>query len=160
MCVCRTNMVANAIIGCYSKCNNEDKVFACAVSWRTAETAAGDGMSEIRKRYVFRLVARCVIFVLCAVLWVLWPQGYGILDGMNFFKELSIFHVLWVIWVIDMILQIVPIKNKVALGSQKLFANRFRPIREKIDMQHLRDYVTSTTKSAYLVMLLCACSSP
>ena len=32
-----------------------------------------------------------------------------------------------------MILQIIPIKNKVALGSQKLFANRFEPIREKIN---------------------------
>ena len=103
---------------------------------------------------MFRLVMRCAIFVACAVLCWVWPEGYSILDGMNFFKGFSVFHLLWVIWVIDMFLQIVPIKNKVALGSQKLFATRFRPIREKFDMQHLRDYVTNTTKSAYLVMLL------
>ena len=55
---------------------------------------------------------------------------------------------------IDMILQIIPIKNKVALGSQKLFANRFRPIKEKINHKALKNYVISTTKSAYMVMLL------
>ncbi|MBE6538508.1 MAG: hypothetical protein E7671_03480 [Ruminococcaceae bacterium] len=53
-----------------------------------------------------------------------------------------------------MVLQIIPIKNKIALGSQKLFANRFRPIREKINYNALKDYVVSTTKSAYKVMLI------
>lgn len=111
-------------------------------------------MSETRRRYILRLIVRCIVFVLCVALWWLWPQGYGILDGMNFFKELSVFHALWLLWVFDMVLQIVPIKNKVALGSQKLFANRFKPIREKINVQHLRAYVSSTTKAAYKVMLL------
>ena len=82
------------------------------------------------------------------------PQRFEVLEEKNFFKELSILHVLWFIWMIDMILQIVPVKNKVALGSQKLFANRFRPIREKINYKALRSYITSTTKSAYKVMLL------
>jgi hypothetical protein len=53
-----------------------------------------------------------------------------------------------------MILQIIPVKNKIALGSQKLFANRFRPIQGKINAKALKDYVTTTTKSAYKVMLL------
>ena len=53
-----------------------------------------------------------------------------------------------------MILQIIPIKNKVALGSQKLFANRFKPIQEKINYKALKNYIVSTTKSAYKVMIL------
>ena len=53
-----------------------------------------------------------------------------------------------------MIQQIIPIKNKVALGSQKLFLNRFKPIRDRINHDALRDYVVSTTKAAYRVMLL------
>ncbi|MBQ8831477.1 MAG: hypothetical protein IJ017_07745 [Oscillospiraceae bacterium] len=73
---------------------------------------------------------------------------------MNFFKSVSPFHLLWVIWVIDMVLQIIPIKNKVPLGSQKLFANRFRPITEKINYESLRSYVVSTTKAAYKVFLI------
>jgi hypothetical protein len=54
----------------------------------------------------------------------------------------------------DMILQIIPLKNKVALGSQKLFANRFQPIREKINYKSLKNYIVSTTKSAYKVLII------
>ena len=46
------------------------------------------------------------------------------------------------------------IKNKVALGSQKLFANRFQPIRKKINYKALKDYVKNTTASAYKVFII------
>ena len=76
------------------------------------------------------------------------------LDGMNFFKAFSPLHLLWIIWVADMFLQIVPIKNKVPLGSQKLFASRFKPIREKVHYEALRSYIVSTTRAAYKVFVL------
>jgi len=111
-------------------------------------------MSETRKRYICRLVARCLILLICAALWITRPQIFDILEGMRFFDHLSLLHILWVIWVIDMFLQIVPIKNKVPLGSMKLFANRFKPIREKVNVQALRRYVRTTTRAAYGVFLL------
>ena len=111
-------------------------------------------MSKTRKRYFFRLAGRILILLICAGVCFLWPEGFSILDGPNFFRTLSPFHLLWVIWVLDMILQIIPIKNKLPLGSMKLFASRFRPIRDKINYPALREYVISTTKAAYKVMLL------
>lgn len=111
-------------------------------------------MSVTRKRYFARLIGRCLVFVVCLILCFTYPQVFGILEGGNFFNRLSLLHLLWVIWVIDMFLQIVPVKNTVALGSQKLFANRFRPIRDKVNYQALKAYVTSTTKAAYKVFIL------
>ena len=111
-------------------------------------------MSKTRKRYVWRLAGRIVVLALCLLAWIKAPQTYDILEGMNFFRTLSPLLLLWAVWVGDMVLQIVPIKNKVPLGSQKLFANRFRPIREKINYESLRRYVISTTRAAYRVFLL------
>lgn len=111
-------------------------------------------MSPTRKRYIGRLVGRILILLICAFLCLTSPESFYILEGMNFFKRFSLFHLLWAIWVIDMILQIIPIRNKVPLGSQKLFANRFRPIKDKINYEALRSYVISTTKSAYKVFIL------
>lgn len=111
-------------------------------------------MSPTRKRYIGRLVGRILILLICAFLCFTSPESFYILEGMNFFKRFSLFHLLWAIWVIDMILQIIPIRNKVPLGSQKLFANRFRPIKDKINYEALRSYVISTTKSAYKVFIL------
>ena len=113
-----------------------------------------DCMSEMRKRYFARLVGRCIILVLCFVLCFTHPEWFGILDGMNFFAEFSLFHVLWLIWVADMLQQIIPIRNKLPIGSMKLFANRFRPIRDKISAQALREYLVTTTKAAYKVFVL------
>ena len=111
-------------------------------------------MSATRKRYIVRLMARCVVLLLCFGLCLWHPESFGVLDGTKFFSEFSFLHLLWLIWVLDMIQQIVPIKNKVPLGSQKLFANRFRPIREKINYDALKAYIISTTKAAYEVFVL------
>ena len=111
-------------------------------------------MSPIRKRYMIRLVLRCMVLILCTVLWIADPAEFEILKGMNFFRCLSPLHLLWAVWVMDMVQQIIPLKNRVPLGSQKLFANRFRPIREKINYDALRSYIVTTTKAAYKVFLL------
>ena len=89
-------------------------------------------MSATRKNYILRLLGRIVVLILCGTACFTYPQIYNGVEGTNFFRELSVLHILWLLWVIDMALQIIPIKNKVPLGSQKLFANRFRPIREKM----------------------------
>ena len=111
-------------------------------------------MSDTRRKYIFRLVGRIIILLVCAALCFAYPQVFNILEGWRFFEGVSILHVLWIIWVIDMILQIIPIKNEVPLGSQKLFANRFRPIREKINHDALKKYIVDTTKAAYKVLVL------
>ena len=111
-------------------------------------------MSETRKRYVFRLICRCIVLVLCFVLYALRPEEFDVLEGWNFFRELSWLHLLWLVWAVDTIQQIVPIKNKLPLGSMKLFASRFRPIRDRVNYEALRDYIIATTKSAYKVFLI------
>ena len=113
-------------------------------------------MSETRKSYFLRLYGRIAIFISCLLICFIAPEKLEILKGNNFFKEFSIFHILWTVWMIDMVQQIIPVKNKVALGSQKLFANRFRPIREKINYKALKNYLHTTTGAAYKVMLLWA----
>ena len=112
-------------------------------------------MSVTRKKYIGRLIFRIIVLILCFIRVVCKPDSFGILEGMNFFASLDILHGLWVIWMLDMIQQIIPVKNKLPLGSMKLFESRFRPIRDKvINYQALREYIVTTTKAAYKVFLL------
>lgn len=111
-------------------------------------------MSRTRKRYVCRLIGRCVILLVCVYMSLFQRQYFSVLDGFNFFRQVSPLHLLWMVWVIDIVLQIIPIQNKVPLGSQKLFQNRFRPIRQKINYEALRNYIVTTTKMAYKVFVL------
>ena len=111
-------------------------------------------MSKVRKKYFAKLVFRCILFVLCFLLAVLKPEELSILEGAGFFEGFSPLHVLWGIWIIDMLLQLLPIKNSIPLGSQKHLKIRFKEIKEKINYKSLKEYVTSTTRAAYKVFIL------
>lgn len=111
-------------------------------------------MSKIRKTYFLRLLGRCVILILCLLLYHYGEPHFNVLVGWNFFKTLSPLHLLWIIWMLDMLYQLIPVKGYISLGSQKHFSERFRPIRGKINYEALKEYVISTTKAAYKVFLI------
>ena len=112
------------------------------------------GASRIRKLYIAKLVGRCIILCLCAFLCWKKIEEFDVI--YDFFADFSMLHLLWIIWMIDMICQLVPVKDRIALGSQKLFEQRFKPIRDKINYQNLRNYIISTTKSAYKIFIIWA----
>lgn len=122
---------------------------------QTAERKSGKKpISKTRKTYILKLVARCIIFALSVAAFVIKPEWFTVIEGSNFFRALSPLHLLWIVWVIDMVLQLIPIKEHIPLGSQKLFGIRFKPNKDVINYQSLKDYVISTTKSAYKVFII------
>ena len=113
-------------------------------------------VSKLRKIYILRFIGRIVAFILSVLVFIFKPEYLNVIHGFNFFREFSPLHILWVLWMIDMLQQLIPIRGNVSLGSQKLFRQHFKPIREKINPKALREYIVSTTKSAYLVFILWA----
>lgn len=111
-------------------------------------------VSDIRKRYIIRLVCRCFIFVLAALLVFTDFAPQDILQGFAFFHKRSWLHALWVIWMLDMAAQLFPIKKTIALGSHKVFRQRFKPVLERISPEALKRHIVATTKSAYKVMVI------
>ena len=113
----------------------------------------GGHMSRIRKIYFIRLILRIIILIASIVLFVIAPEQFDIVNGWNFFAEFSIFHLLWLTWIFDMVTQLMPIKN-IALGSQKLFKEKFRPLQKLLDWDKLRDYIIKTNKAAGKVLVV------
>lgn len=111
-------------------------------------------MSTMRKRYTLRLIARCIIFIACVALLIFKPSEYDILQDLNFFKQPSVLHILWGIWMVDMIAQLLPIGKNIPLGSQKLFKIRFLPAHNQFSRSLLKDYIKQTSSSAGLILLL------
>lgn len=111
-------------------------------------------MSRVRKRYFVRLLGRVLILLICVLLWIFYPEQFTILTEWNFFAKPTLLHILWGIWMCDMLEQLLPINKQVPLGSQKLFKTRFKPIREKFSREALKQYIITTTRSAFWVLLL------
>ena len=111
-------------------------------------------VSRLRAAYIAKLVGRCVILVLALLIWRFAPEHMTVLEGMNFFRTLSPLHLLWIIWLVDMLFQIFPLRRQLPLGTLKHFPQYFKPLREKINRAALTEYIRATTKAAYRVALV------
>lgn len=120
----------------------------------TSRSRAATGVSETRKKYILRLVFRSIVFAACLCAVFFFPDEFDVLQGWNFFHRFSPLHILWIVWIFDMLWQLIPVKNKLPLGSQKHFLMRFKPIKDAINYKALRKYIIDTTKSAYKVMII------
>ena len=113
-------------------------------------------MSKIRRVYFVKLVIRILIFIASILVFAFAPKQFNVMNGASFFSGISVFHLLWIVWVFDMITQLMPVKN-IALGSQKLFKEKFRPAMHKLlDKDRLKDYIKKTNNAAGKVMALWA----
>lgn len=111
-------------------------------------------MSETRKIYFLRLIGRIAVFVVAVLLYLFDRDVFDVANGLNFFNEFSPLHLLWIIWMCDMLLQLIPIKSHISIDSQKVFESLFKPIKEKVNYKSLKKYIKDTTESAYKVMLI------
>ena len=55
---------------------------------------------------------------------------------------------------IDMLAQLMPIQKDLSIGSLKVFRQHFRPIREKINYEALKQHIHTATKAAFWVLVL------
>lgn len=113
-------------------------------------------MSETRKIYFLRLAGRIVIFLMSIFAFFTHKEVFAVAEGMNFFKSFTALHILWFIWIIDMILQLIPVRAHISIGSQKVFSSLFKPIKDKINYRSLKKYIKDTTNAAYKVMIMWA----
>ena len=111
-------------------------------------------ISKTRGIYFFRLFGRILLFLAVVLIYIFDKEKFSVADGVNFFREFSPLHLLWTIWIIDMIQQLIPVKAHISIGSQKVFGSLFRPIRGKINRENLKKYVRDTTAAAYKVMII------
>ena len=113
-------------------------------------------MSKIRKVYFKKLGIRITVLIASIILYFYAPGQFEVVEGWNFFKKFSVFHILWGVWAYDMVSQLFPVKN-IALGSQKQFKEKFKTaIHKLIDWDKLKDYIKKTNKAAGKVMALWA----
>ena len=114
-------------------------------------------MSSMRKVYMGRFVGRCLALAAVTFLMFTAPEQFDVLEKGAFFQKPSLLHLLWAVWLMDMLTQLVPAtKAVVALGSQKSFLKHFRPALPPITAHSLRERMVRATKRAYIVFVIWA----
>ena len=107
----------------------------------------------IRNVYMLRFVGRVAALICCVVYCIMRPEKLVVLEGMNFFKELTLLHVLWILWVIDIVAQLIPSRMNISIGSQKNFKKWFKPsVGWAIDT--LKDYSRTLGFRAFAIFIV------
>ncbi len=108
----------------------------------------------MKKLYTLRLIFRIAIFLLCLFPALTRADFLNIMTGFNFFRSFSPLHLLWALWVFDMLCQLFPISKNIALGSRKHFSCCFIPAGKEIDKGTLKALSRSLTRNAFKVALV------
>lgn len=105
----------------------------------------------MRKKYFGRFWMR--IFVLFGVVYLYFssPESFDVLEKEMFFKKLSILHILWGIWILDMIAKLFPIPGTLALGSLKQIKRYYQPTNKSVDKKKTEEYHRINNQRALLV---------
>ena len=119
---------------------------------KTAAKKGAKGLSAMLRKYRLRLVFRVVTAAVTA--WVLLADrtAFQVLTGWGFWQKLSPLHLLWIIWMGDMVLQLIPARQVMALGSQKQFGRWYRPA-AGWDTAALEAYVRKSDRGARKVLV-------
>lgn len=111
-------------------------------------------VSPLRAVYLTRLTGRCLVLAAAILLYFRAPQSFNIIENGEFLSSFSMFHLLWLVWMGDMVQQLIPSRKGMALGSQKNFGVWFRPGRETSSSPALKAHLRTVNRSAALVFIL------
>lgn len=110
-------------------------------------------LSRFRKLYHGRFIFRCGVLILSILLYIFCPSQFDIMYGWNFFRRFSVFHIFWLLWMVDMILQMCPCRKLWPLGSQKFLKACFDPILQEISREGLIRFVKKSRRDTLLIGL-------
>ena len=110
--------------------------------------------SKFRKVYIKRLIIRIVIFIITIGIYIWNPKAFSVAKGWNFIKAFSPLHILWLIWMVDMILQLCKVPKYWPLGSQKYWAHRYLPNIKIINKNTLKKHMKELNNGSIAVAIV------
>ena len=93
--------------------------------------------ARLRRLYESRYAIRFCILAVTIAGYFAFPQSFSVLVGLEFFRSFSWLHIVWAIWVLDMVAQLLPFRRYSALGSLKHFGRYYRASTNPSDRERL-----------------------
>ena len=116
------------------------------MSKKAEENSLKTNQSSLRKRYKIRYVFRLSILVYAFIMmYFVNPESLSVLNGSNFFHDFTWGHVLWIVWIIDMVLQLIPTKGYLPIGSTKKFKEFYQSVK---NLPNKKEFISLFKKSS------------
>ncbi|MCI9135757.1 MAG: hypothetical protein HFI31_16485 [Lachnospiraceae bacterium] len=105
----------------------------------------------MRRKYLGRFIFRVAVFLAVGALAVLEPEAFAVMEPGGFFSRFSLLHILWVIWIGDMVLKLFPVPGTLALGAAKQLGPFYVPAKSPPGKEEIRAYFADQNRRALQV---------
>ena len=109
--------------------------------------------SYFYKLYIKRLICRIIILLLVIGMYIFYPDTFIVVKDFNFFKMLSPLHIIWCIWMFDMITQLLKVPRYWPVGSQKYMEYSYKKPLISPDKNKLRKIIKDMNKDSISVAI-------
>ena len=99
--------------------------------------AAGAKRYSMQQLYQFRLYFRLFVAIGCFLLYFFKAEAFHVLSGWEFFRRFSWLHLVWAVWMANMLAQVIPGSSNLLLGSRKQFGRYHQPAAPSVSSQAL-----------------------
>jgi len=103
------------------------------------------------KGYINKFIFRIIVFLIFLVIYFFKPELIDEFFQENFFASFTILHILWVILLVDIIIQMLP-KSKISVGSLKQFQSKYKRPKRGFNKTELNKNIIKMNNRALIVM--------
>ena len=96
---------------------------------------------SMRQVYQLKLFFRIIVAMVCFMLYIFRRETFHVLSGWEFFHKFSWLHLIWAVWVANMLTQLIPGSSPLLLGSRKQFNQHYQQMPGLINKQSLLNLI-------------------
>jgi hypothetical protein len=83
----------------------------------------------------------------------MWPQSFSVLEGLDFLRRFSWLHLLWAVWLAEIVAHLIPLHGYLALGSLKHLKTTYLPSPSASDRERVRQFLRRSSLDSLKVLV-------
>ena len=120
-------------------------------------SSANKKITSIKKKYYARFASRVVVFIATILLYVFYPNAIDTMLGFNIFTTFNVMHIFYILWIIDITMQFLPLTGHFSIGSLKHFQKYMKSIKIKDELSNIKLMIRKqieANKGAFKVLVV------
>ena len=110
--------------------------------------------TKIKKLYYGRFFLRIVMFLCAIFIYMFYPSTVDVMLDFNMFTKFNILHIFFVLWIGDIVMQLMPMTGQFSMGSLKHFKCYMKKVKIKDELRQVKLMLAKQIKAN---LFICVC---
>ncbi len=107
----------------------------------------GKKPTKIKRLYYGRFLLRVAVFICAIFIYIFHPNVMDVMIDFNMFTKFNILHIFFVLWVGDIVMQLMPMTGQFSMGSLKHFKCYMKQVKIKDELKQIKTMLAKQVKA-------------